>query len=301
MSTKRKLVDESFKLPVSNPFSSSDYVHCVTLNCAGEGCIPCLYKIFPTGFINGHDLPPNVRPELCARSRKTHDQIEYADLIYRVSDKILTLGDGDLSFSLSLASMLNIFNPCNSTGSQSPIVTATTYESLDVLNSIYPHMTILLEKLDNANVLVRHGVDATKLIDAFPKSEYCGAFDYIVWNFPCVRAPCGADGQVSELEINRNLLRQFFGNCLYLLDCRSTNADEWMGEVHITHKTIEPFSWWNIIEIASDSGFSYCGNIVFDKYLYPGYVNRKALDNKSFPLHDARVILIFLCVYILNF
>ena len=27
----------------------------------------------------------------------------------------------------------------------------------------------------------------------------------------------------------------------------------------------------------------------FPRTLYPGYVNRKVLDKKSFPLHDARV------------
>jgi hypothetical protein len=35
----------------------------------------------------------------------------------------------------------------------------------------------------------------------------------------------------------------------------------------------------------------YKGSIVFDRYLYPGYVNRKVLDKKSFPLHDARIFI----------
>ena len=31
--------------------------------------------------------------------------------------------------------------------------------------------------------------------------------------------------------------------------------------------------------------------------LYPGYINRKALDKKSFPANDARVYLFFVCEY----
>jgi hypothetical protein len=60
------------------------------------------------------------------------------------------------------------------------------------------------------------------------------------------------------------------------------------GQLHVTHKTIEPFSWWEITQLAEECGlFLYC-SIVFDRCLYPGYVNRKVLDKKSFPLHDAR-------------
>jgi hypothetical protein len=31
----------------------------------------------------------------------------------------------------------------------------------------------------------------------------------------------------------------------------------------------------------------YYGRVVFDRYTFPGYVPRKALDKKSFPSHDA--------------
>lgn len=60
-------------------------------------------------------------------------------------------------------------------------------------------------------------------------------------------------------------------------------------EVHLTHKTIEPFSWWNISELAGECGYSLLGALLFDRCLYPGYVNRKALDKKSFPCTDAQV------------
>ena len=106
-------------------------------------------------------------------------------------------------------------------------------------------------------------------------------YDFILWNFPCVRAPKGADGQASEIEINKNLLRQFFTNAHSYLTPR--------GQLHIAHKTIEPFSWWGITDLARECGFRQCFSVVFDRCLYPGYVNRKVLDKKSFPSSDARV------------
>jgi hypothetical protein len=100
-----------------------------------------------------------------------------------------------------------------------------------------------------------------------------------------VRAPeagpsRGADGQAQELAENKSLLRGFF------VDVQQVLLPH--GEVHVTHKTVEPFSWWRIIELALECGLQYEGGVVFDRYVYPGYVNRKVLDKKSFPCNDAR-------------
>ena len=66
------------------------------------------------------------------------------------------------------------------------------------------------------------------------------------------------DGQTKELEDNKNLLRKFFLNIFpYLKDDSS--------EIHITHKTIEPFSWWGVINLAEDSGLFCHGAVIFDR------------------------------------
>lgn len=54
-------------------------------------------------------------------------------------------------------------------------------------------------------------------------------------------------------------------------------------------QTIEPFNWWNIplINENSSSGLLLLGSIIFDRCLYPGYINRKVLHSKSFPCYDA--------------
>eukprot|EP01032_Pedospumella_encystans_P009510 gene9510-11187_t len=106
-------------------------------------------------------------------------------------------------------------------------------------------------------------------------------FDVVIWNFPCLSLPAGADGQAKELEANRELLTLFFKNVHAFLR-------KGTGEVHISHKTVEPFSWWGIKQLAKDSGFDFAYAVIFDRCNFPGYTNRKALDRKSFPCNDAQ-------------
>jgi 25S rRNA (uracil2634-N3)-methyltransferase len=260
--------------------AGSEFVHEDTLNCAEAGCIACLYKIFPSGLgPDGDSLPPNVRPELCPRSKgppvRNGKTSPWAGL-YTRGGNILTVGDGDLSFSLGLARLLSSRNITFD-------LLASTHESESVVLSVYPSAASNISELKQLSTTVLHDIDATRFRDtlgAGPRHE--GNYDVIAWNFPCVRMPKGADGQVSEIEANKALLRGFFSNCSYLLKPLT-------GELHVTHKTIEPFSWWKIADLARDEGLEMLGTVVFDRYLYPGYVNRKVLDNKSFPLHDARV------------
>ena len=261
------------------------YVHKETLNCASNGCIPCWYKLCPTGYYMNMRLPVNVRPELCPRSSQLSSSLRY----YLAGDNILTLGDGDLSFSKSVLSLMqsqSIRNENLDNMSHYSNLVATTHEPFTRLQTVYPNCEYIINSLREFGVDVRHEVDATALEKSFSRSAYSNYFDYIIWNFPCIRMQFGADGQVKELQDNKLLIQNFFANCAYLL--------KHGGEIHITHKTVEPFSWWGIEQIAEQFGFVCMRRIVFDRCLYPGYVNRKVLDNKSFPSHDARVSLILM-------
>lgn len=135
-------------------------------------------------------------------------------------------------------------------------------------------------KLKGGHVI--HEVDAGDLQSCQHLGCYAGTFDVVIWNFPCISMETGADAQVQEIEENQLLLKRFFEGVQMFLRANS-------GQVHITHKTFEPFCWWNIVKLAEDAGLHYQGSMVFDRYLYPGYINRKALENKSFPFHDAQV------------
>lgn len=249
-----------------------EFIHKETFKCAYQGqCIPCFYKIFP---LHKSKLHPNQRPEMCPRSKNK----DFVDGLYSANKLTLTVGDGDFSFSLSLSNGLrkgrrdNLIN-----------LIATSYESGETVCSVYPNAAQNIRLLKSKGVPVIHDVDAANLEQSeLLTKDFRGRLDVIVWNFPCKRAEYGADAQVDDIEENKELLRGFFR-------CSKVFLKSEESEIHLTHKTLEPFCWWNIIEIGRECGFHCEGTVVFDRYLYPGYINRKALDRKSFPFNDARV------------
>ena len=112
---------------------------------------------------------PNVRPEECLRNR-----YELWKSTLKHPDNILVIGDGNLSYSLSL------------TQQGVKKLTATTYLTHDELVEAYgkEKMESTFEKLGDH----RHGIDATKLDTySFPH------FDRMIFNFPCI--PGEATGQ----------------------------------------------------------------------------------------------------------
>ena len=100
--------------------------------------------------------------------------------------KILTIGDGDLSFSLCLC---NLFN----TGAN---LTVTTYDSLQVLKEKYdPFILKNLKDLQKLKATLINEIDARKLDSyGFP------TFDRIVWNFPHSGFPEKPNGPGFEHE-----------------------------------------------------------------------------------------------------
>jgi 25S rRNA (uracil2634-N3)-methyltransferase len=254
-----------------------------TLNCIYSGCVPCLYKAFPLGIqglqpknqamLRSDAFPPNARPETCLRSKTC----KYNGL-QQCYGPVLIVGDGDFSFSLSLAQ----------SGSHAPKqLTVSSYEAKSALLEIYPTAAANVSALECLGVTIMYEVDATQLhLTSALKDRQ---FDLILWNFPCICADNGADGQTSELASNQALITSFFQSIKAFLYLKR-------AEVHITHKTIEPFSWWELERLAQAQGFHLVLDVVFDKCGYPGYINRKAWHRRSFPCHDARVRPSFICV-----
>ena len=277
------------------------YVHRDTLACALGRCVPCLYKVWPGGR---RGLPPNVRPELCPRARDAaaarRADARGAVGLYRRGERVLTVGDGDFTFSLALSRLLARSRAAAAADAadagaerapaRAPMV-FTSHESRESVLRTYPNAPATLRALDALAAAgaarVVHGVDATAL-DAAALGG--GApFDVVCWNFPCVSLPAGRDGQATELAANRALLRAFFASV-----ARGGRGGGGRGgggaEVHVTHKTIEPFSWWDVPALAAEAGFALARRVVFDKCLYAGYTNRKALDRKGFACNDAETL-----------
>ena len=270
------------------------YIHKETLKCAisesGSGCIPCLYKLAPNGKFDDISFPSNVRPELCGRldSNKSEnsdfDAGIYWSKVKGQTQRVLTCGDGDFTFSLSLTNN-KIYRKRKRKGDTELELVATSHETKESVLSTYGDPAAhTLQQLKENGATVLNGIDATKL-HKVPELLNGKKFDRIVWNFPCIGQglSAGADGQSSEMELNKTLVKDFFRSAAQIL---APN-----GEVHVAHKTIEPFCWWKLPSLGkeSESGLECVCSMVFDRALFPGYVNRKALHKKSFPSHDAQI------------
>lgn len=285
-------------------------VHPLTLECVlkGVGCVACAYKIGCFDVARDVELcrrVPNVRPELCPRISCATTTIQYHSrsstekssseastttttttdppcrvLGYVPGIRVLTLGDGDFTFSLAVARMV----------SDNGVVWATSYESEATLQSVYKNdFNDTLRELKDRNVKVQYQVDATQLNQTFSLSEsnnHDRRFDRIVWNFPCSAIARGQDGQNQEMDCNKDLVRKFVAQARHYLTPN--------GQIHINHKTKPPYNQWNLAEVALEDCHQYegphvhyLGRVVLDRALLPPYVPRKALCQKSFPVHDA--------------
>jgi len=271
-----------------------------------SACIPCAYKVCNFDIALDQEftkLVPNQRPEQCPRSiKRTKKSADNDDapttcvkdgmMGYKRGMNVLTVGDGDFSFSLAVAKLVVSDN------SDSGMVVATSYEDLTTLQRVYPAFDDTLNALKSCSTknIVGYKVDATQLKKTLPPNviQPSMKFHRICWNFPCTAIGHGQDGQNESMEENKELVRKFMANALQFLDeC---------GEIQIIHKTKPPYNQWDMETVAMEEinkngnelDFEYRGRLVFDKCNMPPYVPRKALDKKSFPCHDA-------CVYVFGF
>lgn len=185
----------------------------------------------------------------------------------------MTVGDGDLSFSLALARRMR---------AETSTLVATCYESRETVLKVYPNAAKTIQELESLpSVMLGFQVDATALVETLPKKSKELQFNRIVWNFPCSAVPDGQDGQNDEMEHNKILIRQFLENASKIL-LRPN------GDIYICHKTKPPFNHWQIETLAINvENLQFHGRIVFDRCTFVPYVPRKALDKSSFPSHDA--------------
>ncbi|OAY71381.1 Uncharacterized protein ACMD2_27058 [Ananas comosus] len=204
---------------------------------------------------------------------------------YSSAQQILLVGEGDFSFSLSLAT---------SFGSASNIV-ATSLDSRDDLVKKYCKAQSNLNSLRERGATVLHGIDATTM--KLHTDLKMWKFHRIVFNFPHAGFK-GKEDDPQVIRVDSALLLSpvILPSILCFSLHRSlvmgflSNASDMLrpyGEVHISHKTAGPFKRWNPEELASKASLLLVECSDFRIGDYPGYNNKRGdgfFCDEPFPL-----------------
>jgi len=204
---------------------------------------------------------------------------------YGAELRVLTLGDGNFTFSVALAQAMcqrtNYGGACN--------LVATSLDSVGALQGKYGalQMEQTFEELSCRGVTVLQGVDSSSLRTSLPTggivSSWAGdvvqiisKFDRIVWNFP----HCSPESDDDHNLRHHNLLKSLFLSC-----------QEWLSqeaEIHITLLGKQAVRW-GLGQAAAAAGFCITASYKFDPALFPGYKPVSEVGfNKKFPISPAR-------------
>ncbi|KAK7303452.1 hypothetical protein RJT34_14359 [Clitoria ternatea] len=175
---------------------------------------------------------------------------------YSSKHKILLVGEGDFSFSLSLAKAFT----------SAPNLVATSLDSYDNIGKKYSNGLSNVMELQERRCFVFHDVDAKEMSNHFFLKTQ--RFDRIVYNFPHVGF-IYPENSHCQIQLNKRLLKGFFANAKVLLKKEG-------GEIHVTHKEGEPYNKWGLVQKAEKKGLVLQQVVPFSKDDYPGYDNKRA-------------------------
>ncbi|WP_372881376.1 class I SAM-dependent methyltransferase [Psychromonas sp.] len=187
-------------------------------------------------------------------------------MIIKKEWRILTVGDGDLSFSNALLSH------------QPKALTASVYDSLATLSGKYGDHFYRQLAANNTPVFFEFDVTKPASWGALPKHS----FDLVIFQFPLLpafRSFSEYQEQAQEISLNtlnRRLLRTFLINAFnHFLDPDGQQL------CFITSKDVKPYREWNIenaLHLQTD--ISYLGSVNFEIADFPGYKIRNVERDK---------------------
>ncbi|KAE9591546.1 hypothetical protein Lalb_Chr20g0119631 [Lupinus albus] len=189
---------------------------------------------------------------------------------YSSNHKILLVGEGDFSFSLSLATAF---------GTAHNLV-ATSLDSHENIGKKYSNGISNVRELEEMGCLVLYGVDAKEMSNHFFLKTQ--RFDRIVYNFPHVGF-LYPENSHCQIQLNKRLVKGFLSNAKVLLRKEG-------GEIHITHKEGDPYNKWDMVKMAEKRGLVLMQVVPFFKDDYPGYDNKRAhgkLSNQTFTIGES--------------
>jgi len=188
-------------------------------------------------------------------------------MILKKKWRILTVGDGDLSFSYSL---YKYHQPAH--------LTATVYDSQTIMTNKYSENGYQALKETSVPLLFNFDVTDKNSWSSLVKRN----FDVVIFQFPLLPAFRSFDeyknrGQQTSINtLNRSLLRTFLKNAFeHFLDPEGEQL------CFITSKDVKPYREWNIENsLHQQTNFHYLGSSLFDIATFPGYKIRNVDRDK---------------------
>lgn len=175
--------------------------------------------------------------------------------LYTTSERILLVGEGNLSFALAL---------CKNLESGSGVY-ATAYDGEALAKRKYPDLEEIMEEIDQKfSGTTLFGVDATRLHKV---REFRGSFNKIVWNFPHIGG--GKKDVEQSIADHRQLLATFFASAQKCL------VEEGAGAIHVALKAGEPYQSWKVVQLARNCGLDLQSVVQFSLDAWPGYAHRR--------------------------
>ncbi|MFP3349889.1 class I SAM-dependent methyltransferase [Pseudoalteromonas sp. SIMBA_153] len=182
---------------------------------------------------------------------------------------ILTVGDGDLSFSNALYRHI-----------KPKKLVASTYDEQSTIEQKYPDNA--LNALKSQQVEVLNSFDVTNPKCWQTLGQHLHSFDVVIFQFPLIPAFVGRDAfehntrHTSMNVLNRALLHQFikYANELAL-------NPQGAGLCFITSKDVKPYREWNIeSNLNTHLNAQYQGRMPFDISHFSGYKIRNVDRDK---------------------
>lgn len=208
---------------------------------------------------------PKVKSKNASTSPRKPGSQTNPTIPFKSTDRILLIGEGDLSFSNALLATHN----CTS-------LLATCFDSHPIVLAKYPQAALNIQALTDAQgPHVLYDVDATRIgtgrVNSGGKAVKKGGFDRIVFNFPHVG---GLTKDVDrQIRHNQELLLGFFKAARPLL------AGAANGTIVVTIFEGEPYDKWDLRGLAREAGLKSQRSFTFQSTAYPGYRHARTLGN----------------------
>ncbi|WP_339724364.1 Rossmann-like fold-containing protein [uncultured Paraglaciecola sp.] len=192
--------------------------------------------------------------------------------------RVITIGDGDLSFSRALLAHV----PPNN-------LIATTYDSENVLRDKYTRNA--LDDLLNAGVIVEHSVDIKDIASVKRLPQHFA--DIVIFNHPLVPSQDRAVLPQKERNKRANLANR---DLLYYFLKHSFAAlliPEGLRLCYITSKSVKPYSDWHIeTSLTFNTPYQFLGNQAFNLSLFKHYMVRK-VDRDKYLKHQESEVYVY--------